>query len=153
MDESNINELNKKFCIHFPVDELAVYMHGSELDTKAIPDLKNRLSILGIPLKAPPDRIIFRSRHAEIKNPPDQTISLLAMKKANPGVEFNKLERLYTNNMLLKYWWIEPFSAEDLSWGQLLGLCDQLVKRSATDYDEFLRFSIFETNTLELITN
>ena len=84
---------------------------------------------------------------------PDETMSLLSIKKNNPNVEFSKLERLYENNMLSKFLWEERFSAEDLNWRELLLLCDRLVERSATDFDVFLRFSLMGDETLELITN
>ena len=54
--------------------------------------------------------------------------------------------------MLAKFLWEERFSAEDLNWRDL-HLCDRLVKRSATDFDVFLKFSLMGDETLELITN
>ena len=84
---------------------------------------------------------------------PDKTMSLLSIKKNNPNVEFSKLERLYENNMLSKFLWVEDFSAEDLSWRELLLLCNRLVERSATDFDVFLKFSLMGDESLELITN
>ena len=75
------------------------------------------------------------------------------MKNINPTVEFSKLERLYENNMLSKFIWKERFSAEDINWRELLLLCNNLVERSATDFDVFLRFSAMNDETLELITN
>ena len=80
-------------------------------------------------------------------------MSLLSIKKKNPNIEFNKLERLYDNNLLSKFLWEESFSAEDLKWRELLLLCNRLVERSATDFDVFLRFSLMGDETLELITN
>ena len=54
MNEKDISSLNKTLTIHFPLDELGVYMHGSELDDKAVPVLTKSLSILGLKLpKAP----------------------------------------------------------------------------------------------------
>ena len=135
------------------MDELAVYMHGSELDDKAIPVLKKSLSILGLPLDKAPNKIVFRSRWAIINHAPDETLSLLSIKKNNPNVEFGKLERLYENNMISKFIWKERFSSEDINWKELLLLCNNLVERSATDFDVFLRFSIMDDETLELITN
>ena len=84
---------------------------------------------------------------------PDETMSLLSIKKNNPNVEFRKLERLYKNNMLSKYLWEENFSADDINWRELLILCNRLVERSATDFDVFLKFSLMDEETLELITN
>ena len=84
---------------------------------------------------------------------PDETMSLLSIKKNNPNVEFRKLERLYKNNMLSKYLWEENFSAEDINWRELLTLCNCLVERSATDFDVFLKFSLMGEEILELITN
>ena len=153
MNEKDINSLNKTLTIHFPIDELGVYMHGSDLDDKALPILAKSLSILGLTLPKNPKKIVFRSRWLVSGYVPDETISLLSIKKQNPNVEFSKLERLYENNMLLKFLWEEHFSADDLKWRELLLLCNRLVERSATDFDVFLRFSLMGDETLELITN
>ena len=153
MNERDISSLNRTLKIHFPMDELAVYMHGSELDDKAVPILAKSLSILGLPLPKVPNKIVFRSRWSVPDYDPDETMSLLSIKKNNPDVEFRKLERLYKNNMLLKYLWEENFSAEDINWRELLILCNSLVERSATDFNVFLKFSLMGEGTLELITN
>lgn len=153
MNEKDINFLNKTLTIHFPLDELGVYMHGSELDDKAVPVLAKSLSLLGLTLPKSPKKIVFRSRWSVPGYAPDKTISLLSIKKKNPNIEFNKLERLYDNNLLSKFLWEESFSAEDLKWRELLLLCNRLVERSATDFDVFLRFSLMGDETLELITN
>ena len=153
MNEKDISFLNKTLTIHFPIDELGVYMHGSELEDKAVPILAKRLSILGLTLPKIPKKIVFRSRWSVPGYAPDKTMSLLSIKKNNPNVEFSKLERLYENNMLLKFLWEERFSPEDLIWRELLLLCNRLVERSATDFDVFLRFSLMGDETLELVTN
>ena len=153
MNERDISSLNRTLKIHFPMDELAVYMHGSELDDKAVPILAKSLSILGLPLPKVPNKIVFRSRWYVPDYNPDETMSLLSIKKNNPNVEFRKLERLYKNNMLSKYLWEESFSAEDINWRELQVLCNCLVERSATDFDVFLKFSLMGDETLELITN
>ena len=153
MNEKEISYLNKTLTIHFPMDELGVYMHGSGLNDKAVPVLAKSLSILGLTLPNTPKKIVFRSRWSVPGYDPDETMSLLSIKKNNPNVEFSKLERLYENNMLSKFLWEEYFSAEDLNWRELLILCNRLVERSATDFDVFLRFSLMGDETLELITN
>ena len=153
MNEKDISALNKTLTIHFPMDELGVYMHGSELDDKAIPILAKSLSTLGLTLPKSPKKIVFRSRWSMPGYAPDETMSLLSIKKNNPNVEFRKLERLYERNMLSKYLWEEPFSPDDLYWRDLLLLCNRLIERSATDFDVFLRFSLMGDQTLELITN
>ena len=153
MNEKDISSLNKTLTIHFPIDELGVYMHGSDLEDKAIPSLAKSLSILGLTLPKVPKKIVFRSRWLVPGYAPDEIMSLMSIKKNNPNVEFSKLERLYENNMLLKFLWEEGFSAEDLNWRGLLLLCNRLVERSATDFDVFLRFSLMGDQTLELITN
>ena len=153
MNEKDISSLNKTLTIHFPIDELGVYMHGSDLEDKAIPSLAKSLSILGLTLPKVPKKIVFRSRWLVPGYAPDETMSLMSIKKNNPNVEFSKLERLYENNMLSKFLWEEVFSAEDLDWRGLLLLCNRLVERSATDFDVFLRFSLMGDDRLELITN
>ena len=153
MNERDISSLNRTLKIHFPMDELAVYMHGSELDDKAVPILTKSLSVLGLPLPKVLNKIVFRSCWSVPDYDPDETMSLLSIKKNNPNVEFRKLERLYKNDMLPKYLWEENFSAEDINWRELLILCNCLVERSATDFDVFLKFSLMGEETLELITN
>ena len=153
MNEKDISSLNRTLKIHFPMDELAVYMHGSDLDDKAVPILAKSLSILGLPLPKVPNKIVFRSRWSVPGYDPDETMSLLSIKNNNPNVEFRKLERLYKSNMLSKYLWEESFSAKDINWRELLILCNCLVERSATDFNVFLKFSLMGKNTLELITN
>ncbi len=153
MDQNEINSLNKTLTIQFPMDELAVYMHGSNLNDKAMPTLSKSLSILGLPLMTVPNKIIYRSRWAIPGHSPDETLTLLSIKKTNPNVEFSKLEWLYNNGMLSKFVWEEPFQAEEIKWRELLLLCNSLVERSSTDFDVFLRFSLMREETLELITN
>ena len=84
---------------------------------------------------------------------PDETLTLLSIKKNNPDVDFHKLERLYYKDLLLKYIWKEHFKAENVSWRELLLLCNSLVERSATDFDVFLKFSLINEEALELVTN
>jgi len=153
VNERDISSLNKTLSIYFPMDELNVFMHGSELEDKAVPVLAKSLSTLGLILPETPKKIVFRSRWSVPGYAPDRTRSLLSIKKSNPNIEFNKLERLYQNNLLSKFLWEERFSAEDLNWRELLLLCNRLIERSATDFDVFLRFSLMEKETLELITN
>ena len=45
------------------------------------------------------------------------------------------------------------FDPEQLSWDSLLWMCNSLVERSATDSYVFLRFSLVDPGTIELITN
>ena len=153
MNEKEIGFLNKTLTIHFPIDELSVYMHGSELDDKAVPNLSKSLSMLGLKVDRIPEKIIYRSRWTVAGSDPDETISLLSIKRNNLNVDFSKLKRLYESNMLAKFLWQEYFLAENLSWRDLLLLCNRLVERSATDFNVFLRFSIMADGSLELITN
>ena len=85
LNEDDINSLNKTLTIYFPLDELAVYMNGSELDDKAIPVLAKSLSILGLTLPKAPTKIVFRSRWSVPGYAPDETMSLLSIKKNNPN--------------------------------------------------------------------
>ena len=153
LNENDINSLNKILTIHFPLDELAVYMNESQLDEKAMPNLMKTLSRLGLPLNNVPSKIVFRSRWVVPAHPPDETLSLLTIKKINRNVDFRKLERLYEKDLLLKFMWKENFINEEIKWRELLLLCNSLVERSATDLDVFLKFSLIDEDTLELITN
>ena len=153
MDTNDISSLNKILTIHFPLDEIAIYMNGSQLNERAMPNLIKTLSRFGLPLNNLPSKIVFRSRWAMPGHPPDETLSLLTMKKNNRNVDFSKLEHLYKNDLLLKFIWKEHFTAEEIKWRELLLLCNSLVERSATDFDVFLKFSLMDEDTLELITN
>ena len=68
MNEKDISSLNKTLTIHFPMDELGVYMHGSELDDKALPILAKSLSVFGLTLPEVSKKIVFRSRWSVLKN-------------------------------------------------------------------------------------
>ena len=153
MNENDINSLNKILTIYFPLDKIAVYMNGSQLNEKAMPHLIKTLSRLGLPLNKVPKKIVFRSRWAMPGHPPDETLSLLTIKKLNRNVDFRKLERLYEDDLLLKYIWKANFTAEEIKWKELFLLFNSLVERSATDFDVFLKFSLMDEETLELITN
>ena len=153
MNENDIMALNKTLSIQFPLDELAVYMHGSELNDKAMPSLTKALSRFGLELNKVPNKIVFRSRWAVQNHSPDKTLSLISIKKNNPRVDYSKLEQLYKNNMLSKFIWEEHFKAEDIQWRELLLLCNSLVERSATEFDVFLKFALMGEGSLELITN
>ena len=48
---------------------------------------------------------------------------------------------------------VEHFKPEKLSWCSLLSMCNDLVERSATENYMFLRFSMIDSETIELITN
>lgn len=153
MNQLDIKKLQKDFRIYFPIEELEVYIKDSDLNKGALLDLDRRLSMFGLPLSKIPDRIIYRNRYEKPGYPADQTISLFQLKRLNPNVGFDKLERLYEQNMLLKFLWVEHFIPDDLSWRRLLFLCNELVDRSATEDDVFVRFSVMEPGTLELITS
>ena len=77
----------------------------------------------------------------------------MEFKRKHPQVSFQKLELLDKKNLLPKYEWNELFEPEKLSWDILLSKCNDLVERSATEYYVFLRFSIIDPETIELITN
>ena len=86
MNEQAINSLNKTLTIHFPIDELGVYMHGSELEDKAVPVLVKSLSVLGLKLPQVPEKIVFKSRWLVPGYAPDTTMSIVSLKKNNPNV-------------------------------------------------------------------
>ena len=68
-------------------------------------------------------------------------------------MSYEQLEILYEKNFLAKYEWTEYLDPEKLSWAGLLSTCNALVKRSATENYVFLRFSLMDHETIELITN
>ena len=106
-----------------------------------------------MPIDFCPNKISFRSCYAEDGFLPDKIIPIIEFKRKNPNVSYEKLEILYEKNFLAKYEWTEYLDSEKLSWASLLSMCNALVKRSATENYVFLRFSVMDHETIELITN
>ena len=150
MDQKKIEELNKRFRIYFPYEEISIYLQQSKLSDSPILSFRE-LHLL--PANFCPNKISFKSCHAKEGFPPDNTTPLIEFKRKHPNVSFKKLELLYARNLLAKYEWTECFDSEKLSWASLLSLCNALVKRSATENYVFLRFSVIDRETIELITN
>mgnify|MGYP004247373015 FL=1 len=78
---------------------------------------------------------------------------MIEFKRRQPDVSYKKIELLYEKNLVPKYRWNESFDPRKLSWLSLLSMCNRLVERSATEHYIFLKFSITEPETIELITN
>ena len=150
MDQTLIRELNEKFRIYYPYEELSVYLRQSQLRENPIPVFTD---LFCRPVNFNPNKISFKSCHLKEGFPPDETISLIEFKRTNPNVSFQKIELLYEKNLLAKYQWHEHFESKELSWLSLLSMCNKLVERSATENYVFLGFSIIEPETIELITN
>ena len=150
MDQTVIGELNQRFKIYYPYEEISIYMGQSKLSDSPIPAFTE---LFLTPVNFSPTKISFKSCHANQGFPPDATTSLMEFKRKHPEVSYQKLELLYEKNLLPKYEWNELFEPEKLSWDILLSKCNDLVERSATEYYVFLRFSIIDPETIELITN
>ena len=150
MNQTCIKELNEQFSIYYPYEELSVYLRQSKLRENPIPVFTD---LFCRPINFNPNKISFKSCHLKEGFPPDETISLIEFKRMHPNVSYQKIEQLYENNLLAKYQWHEPFDPTDLSWLRLLSMCNRLVERSATENYVFLRFSIIEPKSIELITN
>ena len=150
MEQTVIRELNQKFRIYFPYEEISIYLQQSNLSESPIPAF-NELHL--VPADFCPNKISFRSCYEEVGFSPDKTTPLIEFKRKHPNVSYEKLKILYEKNFLAKYEWTEYFDPEKLSWAGLLSMCDCLVKRSATENYVFLRFSVIERETIELITN
>lgn len=150
MDQTTIGELNQRFRIYFPYEEISIYLQHTKLGDSPIPAF-NQLHLMPIDFR--PNKISFRSCDAKEGFPPDNTTPLLEFKRKHPNVSYEKLELLYAKNLLAKYEWTEYFDPEKLSWASLLTMCNGLVERSATEYYVFLRFSVIDHKTIELITN
>ena len=150
MDKNFITILNQSFRIYFPYEEISIFMQGAGLKDKAIPAIAKRL---GINDELSPIKLVFRSRHKKPNFPPDNITPLLKIKRAHPGVNYEKLKKLYDKQLLPKYLWLEYFQPKTISWEELLYLCNRLVEKSATEHDVFLRFSLMDHETLELITH
>jgi len=150
MDQTIIGELNQSFKIYYPYEEISIYMRQSKLSDSPIPALAE---FFLMPANFLPTRISFKSCHVEEGFPPDETTSLMEFKRKHPKVSYQKLEILYNKNLLPKYKWNELFEPEKLSWDSLLSMGNDLVERSATENYVFLRFSIIDSETIELITN
>ena len=150
MDQLEIGELNKRFKIYYPYEEISIYLRQSKLSDSPIPAFAD---LFNMPVKFYPTKISFKSRYAKEGFPPDKTTSLIEFKRKHPEVSYQKLETLYEKNLLARYEWNEHFKPEKLSWGSLLAMCNDLVERSATENYMFLRFSMIDSETIELITN
>tara|TARA_B100000989_G_scaffold297510_1_gene283471 strand:- start:721 stop:1203 length:483 start_codon:yes stop_codon:yes gene_type:complete len=150
MNQTTIGEINQIFRIYFPYEEISIYLRQSKLSDSPIPTF-NELHLM--PEVFCPNKILFRSCRAKEGFPPDNITPLLEYKRKHPNVSFKKLELLYAKNLLAKYEWTECFDTEKLSWASLLTMCNALVKRSATENYVFLRFSVIDRETIELITN
>ena len=150
MEQTIIRKLNQRFRIYFPYEEISIYLEQSKLSDSPLPAFR-KLHLM--PLDFCPNKISFRSCYAEEEFSPDKTIPLIEFKRKHPDVSYEKLETLYNKNFLAKYEWTEHFDPEKLSWACLLSMCDGLVKRSATENYVFLRFSVIDHETMELITN
>ena len=150
MDQTIIGELNQKYRIYFPYEEISIYLQDSKLNDSPLP-VFSKLFIT--PASFYPTKISFKSRSVKEGFPPDNRRSLIEFKREQPKVSFQKLELLYMKNFLAKYEWNEFFDPEQLSWASLLSMCNSLVERSATESYVFLRFSLIDPETIELITN
>ena len=150
MDQTIIGELNQKYRIYFPYEEISIYLQDSKLSDSPVPAFTN---LFIAPANFCPTKISFKSRSVKEGFPPDNTRSLIEFKREQPKVSFQKLELLYMKNFLAKYEWNEFFDPEQLSWASLLLMCNSLVERSATESYVFLRFSLVDPETIELITN
>ena len=150
MDQTIIGELNQKYRIYFPYEEISIYLQDSKLSDSPLP-VFSKLFIT--PASFYPTKISFKSRSVKEGFPPDNRRSLIEFKREQPKVSFQKLELLYMKNFLAKYEWNEFFDPEQLSWASLLSMCNSLVERSATESYVFLRFSLIDPETIELITN
>ena len=150
MDQKRIGELNQRFKIYYPYEEISIYLRQSKLSDSPI---RVFADLFLMPFDFFPTKISFKSCHVKKGFPPDKTTSLIEFKRKHPEISFQKLERLYEKNLLAKHEWIEYFDPEKLSWVGLLSLCNSLVERSATECYVFLRFSLIDPETIELVTN
>ena len=150
MDQTIIGELNKKYRIYYPYEEIFIYVRNSKLSDSPVPALTE---LFVAPANFHPTKLSFKTFNVKEGAPPDKTRSLIEFKRKNPKISYQKLEQLYAKNFLAKYEWNEFFDPEQLSWDSLLSMCNSLVERSATDSYVFLRFSLIDCETIELITN
>ena len=150
MDQTIIGKLNQRYRIYYPYEEISIYLQDSKLSDSPLP-VFSKLFIT--PASFRPTKISFKSRSVKEGFPPDNRRSLIEFKREQPKVSFQKLELLYMKNFLAKYEWNEFFDPEQLSWASLLSMCNSLVERSATESYVFLRFSLIDPETIELITN
>ena len=150
MEQTIIRELNQRFRIYFPYEEISIYLQQSKLSDSPLPAFC-KLHLM--PVDFYPTKISFRSCYAKEGFSPDKTTPLIEFKRKHPTVSYEKLKILYEKNFLAKYEWTEYFDPENLSWASLLSMSNNLVERSATKNYVFLRFSVIDRETLELITN
>ena len=150
MNQRTIGELNHRFKIYFPYEEISIYLQQSKLNDSPIPSFSE---LHFMPADFCPKKISFRSCYIKEGFPPDNTTPLIEFKRKNPNVSYEKLQFLYAKNLLAKYEWNEYFDPKTLIWASLLSMCNTLVKRSATEFDVFLGVSVIDHKTIQLITN
>ena len=150
MDETIIRELNERFSIYYPYEEISIYLRQSKLKDSPLSVFTD---LFRVPVNFCPNKISFKSCHLKEGFPPDKTRSIIEFKRKQPDMSYKKIELLYEKNLLPKYQWNEFFDPKKLSWLSLLSMCNKLVERPATEHYIFLRFSIIEPETIELITN
>ena len=129
MEQTIIRELNQRFRIYFPYEEISIYLQQSRLSDSPLPAFRE-LHLM--PLDFCPHKISFRTCYAEEGFSPDKITPLIEFKRKHPNVSYEKLEILYEKNFLAKYEWTEYFDSQNLSWGSLLSMSNNLVERSAT---------------------
>ena len=150
MEQTIIRELNQRYTIYFPYEEISIYLQQSKLSDSPLPAF-SKLHLM--PANFYPTKISFRSCYAKEEFSPDKTTPLIEFKRKHPTVSYEKLKILYEKNFLAKYEWTEYFEPANLSWDNLLSMSNNLVERSATKNYVFLRFAVIDHETLELITN
>ena len=97
MDQTIIGELNQKYRIYFPYEEISIYLQDSTLNDSPLP-VFSKLFIT--PASFYPTKISFKSRSVKEGFPPDNRRSLIEFKRDQPKVSFQKLELLYMKNFL-----------------------------------------------------
>ena len=150
MDQIIIGELNQRFRIYFPYEEISIYLRQSKLSDSPLPTF---VDLYSLPVNFCPTQITFKSNLTKEGFPPDKTTSLIEFKRKHREVSYQKLQLLYEKNLLAKYEWNENFDSNRLTWDGLLSMCNALIERSATEYFVFLKFSVLDPETIELITN
>ena len=110
MDQTIIGELNQKFKIYYPYEEISIYLRQSQLSDSPIPMFTD---LFKMPEQFHPTKILFKSCHAKERFQPDEMTSLIEFKRKYPEVSYQKLELLYKKTFSLNMNGVSILSPEN----------------------------------------
>ena len=89
MEQTTIRELNEKFKIYFPYEEISIYLQKSKLSDSPLPAFGD-LHLM--PSDFCPNKLSFRSCYAKEGFSPDKTTPIIEFKRKHPEVIIESLK-------------------------------------------------------------